>query len=255
MSVDLGEFATQGFVCIRSAVAPDVVRACVDVIEAEVRREGVDLRARDTWTRPVVRIACPEGPAFAAAGRSPALAAAYDALLGPDRWVERDGVGGSIPIRFPSTTDPGDAGWHIDGSYAVDGDWWVNLRSRGRGLLALFLFTDVGRDDSPTEILVGSHRDVPPVLMPHGEDGAPCGVVAGEIPDSTFERPRAFATGSAGDVYLCHPFLVHRATWPHTGRGPRIMAQPEIGIREPFALDAARETSVVEREILRSLSR
>ena len=29
------------------------------------------------------------------------------------------------------------------------------------------------------------------------------------------------ATGQAGDVILCHPFLVHAASWPHTGRHPR----------------------------------
>ncbi|PYO17954.1 MAG: phytanoyl-CoA dioxygenase, partial [Candidatus Rokuibacteriota bacterium] len=33
----------------------------------------------------------------------------------------------------------------------------MNVQSRGRGLLVLFLFTDVGDQDAPTEILVGSH--------------------------------------------------------------------------------------------------
>ena len=32
----------------------------------------------------------------------------------------------------------------------------------------------------------------------------------------------------AGDVYLCHPFLVHAATWPHTGTTPRFIGQPCI---------------------------
>ena len=39
------------------------------------------------------------------------------------------------------------AGYHIVGGYAApDGSSasWVNIRSRARGLLALFLFTDVG---------------------------------------------------------------------------------------------------------------
>src|SRR5439155_230565 len=81
--------------------------------------------------------------------------------LGPGRWIPREGVGGTLPVRFPSMTDPGDAGWHIDGSYDVDGQWWVNIHSRHRGLLALFLFTDVGAEDAPTELLVGSHLDVP----------------------------------------------------------------------------------------------
>src|SRR2546430_7858531 len=134
-----------------------------------------------------------------------------------DLWIQREGVDKTVPIRFPSKKDPGDAGWHIDGSYDVDGQWWVNVHSRGRGLLALFLFTDVGDADAPTEILVGSHLDVPGVLAPFGARGVFFGDVAGNLPASTFVRPRARATGRAGDVYLCHPFLVHRATWPHLG--------------------------------------
>jgi hypothetical protein len=123
----------------------------------------------------------------------------------------------------------------IDGSYDLDGRWRVNVHGRHRGLLALFLVTDAGPEDAPTEILVGSHLDVPRVLAPFGERGVFFGDVVGRLPASTFQRPRVHATGRAGDVYVCHPFLVHRATWPHRGAGPRMLAQPEIGHREPFA--------------------
>jgi hypothetical protein len=46
----------------------------------------------------------------------------------------------------------------------------------------------------------------------------------------------ALATGRAGDVYLCHPFLVHAAQ-SHRGRNPRFLAQPPlypIGALDPF---------------------
>ena len=178
-----------------------------------------------TWTASVVRFVCPHGPAFTAAGRSPALAALYDALLGAGRRIPHDGVGGTAPVRFPSRGDPGDAGWHIDGSYDVEGRYWVNVHSRSRALLALFLFTDVGEADAPTE-----------------------------LPAATFQRPRApRATGRAGDVFICHPFLVHRATWPHRGTGPRMVAQPAIGHPEPFALRNDADVCVVERAILHGL--
>jgi hypothetical protein len=149
--------------------------------------------------------------------------------------------------------DPGDAGWHIDGSYDVDGRWWVNVHSRGRGLLALFLFTDVGDDDAPTELIVGSHLDIPRLLWPYGERGTFFGDVAPRLPASTFRRSRARATGRAGGVYVCHPFLVHRATWPHRGVGPRMVAQPSIALHEPFALRDRASACVVERAILRGL--
>jgi hypothetical protein len=253
MMATISDFSTAGFLVVRGAVAPDVVRACVDVIENELRARAVDPRDPATWTAAVVRLPCPEGPAFAAAGTSPALREIYNALLGEGRWVQRAGVGGTLPVRFPSMKDPGDAGWLIDGSYDVDGRWWVNVHSRHRGLLALFLFTDVGDADAPTEILVGSHLDVPRMLAPFGDRGVFAGDVAGALPASTFQRPRTRATGHAGDVYICHPFLVHRATWPHLGSGPRIVAQPEIAHHEAFALRDGPHVGPVERAILRGL--
>jgi hypothetical protein len=254
MAVSTSDFIANGFVVIRNAVAPAIVAACMEPIEEQLEARGVNPRDPSTWVAPVVRIPCPEGPAFTAAGTAPALHAVYDALLGPGRWIRRQGVGGSIPVRFPSLRDPGDAGWHIDGSYEVDGQWWVNVHSRHRGLLALFLFTDVGPEDAPTELLVGSHLDVPRLLAPFGERGLFFGEVVGHLPASTFQRPSAHATGRAGDVYICHPFLVHRATWPHRGTGPRVLAQPEIAHREPFALRDGDAVCEVERAILCGLA-
>jgi hypothetical protein len=43
-------------------------------------------------------------------------------------------------------------------------------------------------------------------------------------------------TGRAGDVFVCHPFLVHAASWPHAGRQPRIMAQPGVALHDAFPL-------------------
>jgi hypothetical protein len=41
------------------------------------------------------------------------------------------------------------------------------------------------------------------------------------------DRLLALATGQAGDVYLCHPFLIHAAQ-PHHGTVPRFIAQPPL---------------------------
>ena len=253
MPTFIDDFCADGFLLVRGAVAPDVVRACANAIEDELRAQSVDLHDPATWTEPVIRIPCPEGAAFAAAGTSPALCRMYDSLLGPGNWVRREGVGGSIPVRFPSTKDPGDAGWHIDGSYDVDGKYWVNVHSRDRGLLSLFLFTDVGEDDAPTELIIGSHMDIPRLLAPHGEPGVFFGDAVRDLPASTFRRPRAVATGHAGDVYICHPFIVHRATWPHRGVRPRMIAQPGVAHHQPFALRDRPDVCPVERAILEAL--
>jgi hypothetical protein len=253
MTASIDNFCADGFLVVRGAVPEGAVRDCVEIIGNELRARAVDPGDPATWTEPVVRVNCPEGAAFARAGTSPALWEMYDALLGAGRWVRRKGVGGTLPIRFPSSKDPGDAGWHIDGSYDVDGAWWVNVHSRERGLLALFLFTDVGEDDAPTEIIVGSHLDVPRVLAPFGERGTFFANATATLPASTFQRSRVRATGRAGDVFLCHPFLVHRATWPHRGARPRIVAQPGVAIHEPFALRHTGDLSPVELAIIRGL--
>jgi hypothetical protein len=91
-------------------------------------------------------------------------------------------------------------------------------------------------------MLVGSHRRMPALLEPFGEDGvmglrAPLPEPSGEV---------ALATGEPGDVYLCHPLLVHAASWPHRGDRPRVVAQTPIAIDGELQLDApSHERSVV----------
>ena len=51
-------------------------------------------------------------------------------------------------------------------------------------------------------------------------------------------RPEILATGHAGTVYACHPFLVHAAQ-PHCGTYPRFLAQPPLLPAEPFLLKRA----------------
>lgn len=249
----LDRFARDGYLVIPGAVPDDVVAACGRDVDAALRDAGVDPDDPATWTRPVVRLDCPLTRPFVDAARQPVLWEAYDALLGPGRWVEPAIVGGTIPVRFPHPDDPGDAGWHLDGGFAgPDGHYWIDRRSTGRGLLSLFLLTDVGDDDAPTELKVGSHHDVPAVLDAHGDAGASYLTVAEELPARTFGRPSSFATGRAGDVLVCHPFLVHRATWPHRGARPRAIAQPAVAQPEPFRLDGV-DPSPVERTILAAL--
>src|SRR5438445_11372142 len=100
MTATIDDFCAEGFLVVRGAVAPDTVRACVDVIEHELRARAVDHRDPDTWIQPVVRTPCPEGPAFAIAATSPALRVTYSALLGPGCCVQRDGLEATVPVRY-----------------------------------------------------------------------------------------------------------------------------------------------------------
>jgi hypothetical protein len=114
----------------------------------------------------VIRLGSYTDPPFQQAASAPVLTQAFDQLVGPGRWLPRDGLG-TFPIRFPSPEDPGDTGWHVDASYPPASgkhpsffSWRINIRSQGRALLMLFLLSDVGPNDAPTRIRVGSHREV-----------------------------------------------------------------------------------------------
>ena len=91
---------------------------------------------------------------------------------------------------------------------------------------------------------MGSHLDVPAALARYGDEGVLGDVVVAEISSKLETRPIELVTGRAGDVYLCHPFLVHAAGWPHRGTQPRYLAQPPLALRELLDLEASDPTPV-----------
>ena len=249
MNLDVEGFVRDGYVAVRGAFDAATAAACREMIWGALRERGVREDVPAAWPpfAHIDSLGC--GGPFAAAGMSPVLAAAYDELIGAGRWTPQIYAGGAVVVRFPSE-GRANAGYHIEGSYGGPGGYWVNVRSRARGLLALLLFTDVGPDDAPTRLVCGSHRHVPEFLAPYGE--------AGTSADAELWRPSvlcgpvAHATGTAGDAFLCHPFVVHTATWPHRGSAPRMIAQPAVHVRDGFALDGS-DPSPVARAIVAGL--
>jgi hypothetical protein len=233
------QFIQEGFVRIDRAFP----RELADEARAILWRDlPCDPNDPTSWTRPVIRLGHYGDEPFKSAVNSAVLCAAFDRLVGKGRWRPRANLG-TFPVRFPSPDDPGDAGWHIDMSFPGEsGDsnerqdfssWRANITSRGRALLMLFLFSDVGEFDAPTRIKVGSHRDIARALEPAGEAGMSHAML--DELGTALDRPEALATGEAGTVYLCHPFLVHAAQ-KHRGSVPRFMAQPPLHPAEPFRL-------------------
>ena len=217
------EFVANGYVRLRSAFDRELAAACVSELWSQLDGDPDDA---STWSAPVQRILGSGSPVLVEAINSPRLVGAIDDVVGVGLWQARTSGYGTFPVRFPSTADPGDTGWHIDGSFG-DPPWYrVNFVSRGRALLLLMLFTDVGLGDAPTRIKVGSHLDVARALAATALEGVSFDVST-QAPDA-LRRPTVHAMGSAGDVFLCHPFLVHAATWPHTGTTPRFIGQPCI---------------------------
>lgn len=251
-SEQIERFVADGFVRLDEAFPREVAEVCRNVLWAA---SGCDPENRGTWTRPVVRIGGIASPPFRAAADTPRLHAAFDQLVGVGRWRPLGGLG-TFPIRFPSAEAPGDAGWHVDAGFdehlADFFDWRINVVSRGRSLLLLFLLSDVEEEDAPTRIRVGSHRAIARRLAPAGEAGLTLRELLGDFA-ATAALPEAYATGPAGTVYLCHPFVVHAAQAIRSER-VRFLAQPPLLAAEPLRLDRAEgETSPVERAIRRAL--
>jgi len=241
-------FIDNGFVKIEGAFSAACARQCRDELWADI---GLSPDRPHEWTRPVVRVTSKASPPFVAAANTPVLHRAYDQLVGEGRWIAPQGLG-TFPIRFPSTEPAGDDGWHVDMSFGGGADfmeWRANVKSSGRALLMLFLFSDVGPDDAPTRLRKGSHAVVARELLPYGEAGATLRQLAAGGFASTEHCEIACATGPAGTVYLCHPFLVHAAQ-AHRGTEPRFMAQPPLLPRGEF--DPALPPSPVQIAIRRA---
>jgi phytanoyl-CoA dioxygenase PhyH len=255
--VDLGEqFVRDGYIKIEQAFPADLAARCRDLLWLHTGCDPVD---PSTWTAPVVRIRDQADPLFAAAANTDRLREAYDALVGPDHWMPRTTLG-TFPVRFPSDEPPGDDGWHIDAGFpgADPSDfftWRINITSRGRALLMLFLFSDVTVNDAPTRIRVGSHVDVARILSPYDEVGLTMMETSERARARTAGHEIALATGRPGDVYLCHPFLVHAAQ-AHHGTTPRFLAQPCLFSTGGFAgqLDPFKGASPVELAIRKAIA-
>jgi hypothetical protein len=249
----ISSFIADGFVGIDHAFSGEVAAACRDILW---KAAGVDPERPETWTGPVIRLGGFSEAPFREAANSPVLVAAYDQLVGVGRWAPPMGLG-TFPIRFPplageAPVDAGDTGWHVDVSFAGEdaSDPFgarVNIRSKGRALLMLFLFTEVGEADAPTRIKVGSHRVFARHIAGLGERGVSLRELVDEGYDWGGEMPVVMATGGVGTVYLCHPFLIHAAQ-VHRGTRPRIIAQPPLFPRGEFDVtgDAPVERAIGE---------
>jgi hypothetical protein len=229
------QFVRDGYVAIENAFASSLAEAIRGILW---RDTGCDPHDPGSWTKPVIRLGMYGQAPFAEAANTPVLHRAFDQLVGPGRWLPCRALG-TFPIRFPSSEDPGDCGWHIDVSFGTETpdfmEWRANVVSRDRALLMLFLCSDVGSDDAPTRIRAGSHRDVARMLAPAGEAGLSLRQLCANDLAETAHRPPVLATGAAGTVYLCHPFLVHAAQ-PHGGTRPRFLAQPPLLPAQPLVL-------------------
>jgi hypothetical protein len=223
--LDLDTFIRDGYAKVEQ---PDS-RRVADAARAILWRQlGLSPDDRDRWSEPVrwASDLTGQGP-FGELVGSPVLAAALDAVCGRGGWVPRGSLG-NIPVRFPVSPPNDDRGWHIDANTPQsDGSWVVT--GRPHTVLLLTLLSEVGLDDAPTRIRIGSHRDVAQVLGPDAVELAEMGRL---VDDASADREVVHAIGAPGDMYVVHPFTVHAAD-EHRGSTPRFMAQAPVVLTSP----------------------
>jgi len=246
----IDSFIYNGFIKIDNAFSTEIADECRIILWKEIQ---CDPNNAESWVQPVVRIGELGLEPFKKAANTSILHNAFDKLVGKGNWLPKETLG-SFPIRFPCKEQAKDTGWHVDASFAGEDasnyfEWRINIQSKARGLLMLFLFSDVTEQDAPTVIKVGSHFDVAKILEPEGEKGLSFMELTQRI-NTISTRKINVAIGKAGTVYLCHPFIVHAAQ-NHYGTKPKFMAQPPLLTKKGFNISKIdTELCPVEKAIL-----
>ncbi|GII64283.1 phytanoyl-CoA dioxygenase [Sphaerisporangium krabiense] len=224
--IDVDRFIADGFVKLEAAAPREVGDAARALLWGQI---GLSADDSAGWKQPVVWASDLTGVGpFGQLMRSPRLAGALDEICGPGGWTPR-GALGMIPVRFPLPPVVDDRGWHIDANAAQPGGGYL-CSGRPESMLLLVLLSDVGPDDAPTRIRVGSHRDAAAAMAGLAIDPFEAGPL---VDAASAHRPLAYATGVPGDMYLVHPFTVHAAD-EHRGAEPRFMSQGPIFLAEPL---------------------
>lgn len=244
-------FLERGYVVIRNAIPRDFT-------EEQQRRMwvrlGYDPNDTSTWAR--ARIAMQGRDRWDVSELAPeAWGAVLDLVGGEDRvvtpytwsdgFIVNLGVMADQPWQEPSREFPG---WHKDGDF-----FRHFLDSPEQGLLTLVLWTDVRSRGGATFIVTDSVPAVARYLAKHPEGVTPEELRAAYPQILSECNQFAEATGSAGDVYILHPYMLH-ATAPNLLRDRRAITNPPIKLKSPMCFDRADGAhSLLERAVLRGL--
>lgn len=283
-------FIRKGYVRVKAAMPREQALEAQNYLWDKLAEQAsVDRADNSTWTQPMVNLRETFRSEAFDRCNSVRFADAIEELVGDRRLLQRHVFGegdelpgwGWWPINFSYGKEESWAvpktGWHWDG---IQFRHYVDAPDQG--LLCLCLFSDIGPRGGGTLVVEGSHRPVARFLARWQEgielnDAVPAfmsehpyfAVITGRnesdaTPEQRVETLMNLSyvdedgtelrvietTGEAGDVILCHPFLVHAASPNHSGI-PRFMCNRTSPLKERFriaATDAADE-SPLERSV------
>jgi hypothetical protein len=176
------QFIADGYVKLEQAFPSDLAEEVCGILWKDMDCSPDN---PTSWRNSVIRLDDYSDEPFRKAANTPILHIAFDQLIGVGRWIPRQSLG-TFAIRFPVEGDPNDTGWHVDAGFPGEdlknfSTWRINVNTRRRALLMLFLFSDIGIQDAPTRIRAGSHLDVVKILEPAGSEGISFLELAGQL--------------------------------------------------------------------------
>lgn len=243
-------FLDHGYVVIHDCFSREAAEELTSTIWT---RLGYDQHDQATWAEQAIHM--PAHHYWNVQDFAPkAWHAACDLLGGEERiklpCIWGDGFivnlrqGADEPWRDPSPRSPG---WHKDGDF-----FRHFLDSPEQGLLTLVLWSDVRHQGGATFVAGDSVGPVARYLADHPEGVLPTAFPIDDLVGQCEDF--AEATGTVGDVFLIHPFVLH-AKAQNVLRLPRFITNPPIHLAEPMRFDRDNDDdfSLVERAILNGL--
>lgn len=242
-------FITDGYVTVEGALERDF---CKSVTDRAWQRLDYDPADPSTWKQPHIHL--PRSTTWPVSEIAPRAWEAICQLAGgaenvrdeqriwDDSLIVNLRRGGDEPWQPPSRTSPG---WH------KDGDWFKPfLDSPEIAILCLVMWSDILPQSGGTFFVPGCVGPVARYLVKHPE-----GTRCGDYGDALQSCDRfAEATGRAGDVILCHGFMIHASSSNPSGR-PRFLTNPAHGLKQSHNFNRANvdDYNPLELAILRGL--
>jgi hypothetical protein len=243
-------FLERGYVVIHDCFTR---RAAEELTATIWTRLGYDEHDQSTWKQPSIHM--PTHQRLDVKEFAPkAWHAACDLLGGEERIKPPFAWGDGFIVNLHQGADqpwqeanPQANGWHKDGDF-----FRHFLDSPEQGLLTLVLWSDVHHQGGATFVAGDSVGPVARYLADHPEGVHPTEFpihdLVGQCQDFTE------ATGTIGDVFLLHPFVLH-AKAQNVLRRPRFITNPPVHLAEPMRFDRPDpdDFSLVEKAILHGL--
>lgn len=289
---DISFFKRNGYILLKKAFSKTSAAEVVDRIWERMAEDGIRRDDPNSWCerKGIAETYSPSLGSPWSNVYTKRLTRAFDQLLGEDRW-EKSSLGlGWWVVTFPGFGDGPFYGnqrsdsslmhhrdtassgvdhvddWSAAGRWHVDGAHFTHfLNSQEVGLLPIFLFTDIGAQDGGTLLCRGSHTVVAEILNERRE-GLPGSQLSGIAKQrcSVVDYGRVAlnpniveVNGEAGDVMLCHPFMLHARSQnrgKYLQRSVRPMCHPAISLKAPLRIldNQGNVVASKDREMVRS---